>query len=165
MLRLHTTNRKMDTVFVAALFVLFAMTACLLVLIGARQYHATAKAMNTNYEIRTASSYLTEKIHQNDCDAGIAIVDFAGGNALALTDDTDRSYTTYIYYYDGYLRELFVGENAVYTPDSGQTIIPCKGFDLTLVRSGLILASVKDTSGTKHKIYLNIHVTSGRDAS
>lgn len=165
MLRLHTTNRKMDTVFVAAIFVLFAMTACLLVLIGARQYRATAKAMNANYEVRTASSYLTEKIRQNDCDAGISIVDFAGGSALALTDDTDSSYTTYIYYYDGYLRELFVGENAVYTPDSGQQIIACKGFDLSLVRSGLILASVKDTSGTLHKIYLNIHVTSGRGTS
>ena len=61
MLRLYSNNRKMDTVFVAALFVLFAITACLLILIGARQYRATAKAMNANYEVRTASSYLTEK--------------------------------------------------------------------------------------------------------
>lgn len=155
----------MDTVFVAALFVLFAMTAILLVLIGARQYRATAKAMNTNYEVRTASSYLTEKVRQNDSASGISIVDFAGGNALALTDATDNNYTTYIYYYDGSIRELFVGENAVYTPDSGQAIIACKAFDLELVRSGLILASVTDTNGNLHKIYLNIHVTSGRDAA
>ena len=88
----------MDTVFVAALFVLFAITACLLILIGARQYRATAKAMNANYEVRTASSYLTEKVRQNDCSAGISIVDFAGGNALALTNDVNSNYTTYIYY-------------------------------------------------------------------
>ena len=108
MLRLYSNNRKMDTVFVAALFVLFAITACLLILIGARQYRATAKAMNANYEVRTASSYLTEKVRQNDCSAGISIVDFAGGNALALTNDVNSNYTTYIYYYDGYLRELFI---------------------------------------------------------
>lgn len=165
MLRLYSNNRKMDTVFVAALFVLFAITACLLILIGARQYRATAKAMNANYEVRTASSYLTEKVRQNDCSAGISIVDFAGGNALALTNDVNSNYTTYIYYYDGYLRELFIGENAVYTPDSGQQIIACKSFDPELVRSGLIFASVTDTSGTLHKIYLNIHVTSGKDVS
>lgn len=165
MLRLHSDTQKMDTVFVAALFVLFAMTACLLVLIGARQYRATASAMNKNYEIRTAASYLTEKIHQNDCSAGISIVEFAGGNALALADETDSSYTTYIYYYDGYLRELFVGENAVYTPDSGQEIVACDAFEPELIRSGLILATVTDTDGIPHKIYLDIHVTSGRDLS
>lgn len=163
MLRLHSTRHKIDTVFIAALFVLFTMTSCLLVLIGARQYRATAHAMNENYEVRTASSYLTEKIRQNDTDAGIAIVDFAGGNALALTSSADSSYTTYIYYYDGYLRELFVGDNAIYTPDSGQKIIACDRFEPQLVHSGLILANLTDTTGTLHKIYLNIHVTSGRD--
>lgn len=163
MLRLHYSQHKIDTVFIAALFILFAMTACLLVLIGARQYRATARAMNENYEVRTASSYLTEKIRQNDNAAGIAIVDFAGGNALALTNSVDSSYTTYIYYYDGYLRELFVGENAIYTPDSGQEIIACDKFDAKLIHSGLISASLTDTTGTSHKIYLNIHVTSGRD--
>ncbi len=165
MLRLHANEHKIDTVFVAALFVLFAMTACLLVLIGARQYKATARTMNENYEVRTASSYLTEKVRQNDSAAGISIVEFAGGYALAIADDTDSGYTTYIYYYDGYLRELFVGENAVYTPDSGQEIVACKAFMPELVRSGLILASITDTSGTLHKIYLDIHVASGRDVS
>lgn len=165
MLRLRANDHKMDTVFVAALFVLFAATACLLVLIGARQYRATAQAINNNYEVRTVSSYLTEKIRQNDNYAGTNIVDFAGGSALALTDVTDSRYTTYIYYYDGYLRELLVGENAVYSPDSGQEIIPCKSFELTPIRSGLILASVTDTNGILHKIYLNTHVTSGRNIS
>ncbi len=94
MLRLHANEHKIDTVFVAALFVLFAMTACLLVLIGARQYKATARAMNENYEVRTASSYLTEKVRQNDSAAGISIVEFAGGYALAIADDTDTGDTT-----------------------------------------------------------------------
>lgn len=165
MLRLHSTTHKIDTIFVAALFVLFSMTALLLVLIGARQYHTTAEVMNTNYEVRTASSYLTEKIHQNDTTAGISIVRFANGNALALTNNADHSYTTYIYYYDGYLRELLVGDDAVYTPDSGQAIIACNSFETKLVHSGLILASVTDSNGCLHDIYLDTHATSGRNDS
>lgn len=165
MLRLHSTNHKIDTVFVAALFVLFAMTSCLLVLIGARQYRATAQDMNENYEVRTASSYLTEKIRQNDNSTGIAIVDFAGEKALALTDATNDRYTTYIYCYDGYLRELFVGEDAVYTLDSGQEIIACNAFEPELLHAGLIHVSLTDTCGNPHKIYLNIHSAPGRNDS
>lgn len=165
MLRLHSNNHKIDTAFVAALFVLFTMTACLLVLIGARQYRITAQVMNDNYENRTVSSYLNEKIRQNDSPSGTFVVDFAGGHALALKNATDSSYTTYIYYYDGYLRELFVGENSVYTPDSGQKIIACSAFDLTVVQPGLILASVTDTNNILHEIYLYTHVTSGRNYS
>ena len=65
MLQLENSSRKIDTVFIVSLFVMFAITAILLILIGARQYRFTADSMNRNYEIRTASSYLTEKVHQS----------------------------------------------------------------------------------------------------
>lgn len=61
MLQLKNSSKKIDTVFIVSLFVLFAITAILLILIGARQYRFTADSMNRNYEIRTTSSYLTEK--------------------------------------------------------------------------------------------------------
>ena len=109
MLRLHTQTRKIDTVFIVCLFMLFAMTSCILILIGAKQYHTTADAMNHNYEVRTVSSYLTEKVHQYDTSTGIAITDFAGGHALALSNTAEeQTYITYIYYYDGALRELLL---------------------------------------------------------
>ena len=54
--QLKHSSKKIDTVFIVSLFVLFAITAILLILIGARQYRFTADSMNRNYEIRTTSS-------------------------------------------------------------------------------------------------------------
>lgn len=162
MLRLHTQTRKIDTVFIVCLFMLFAMTSCILILIGAKQYHTTADAMNHNYEVRTVSSYLTEKVHQYDTSTGIAITDFAGGHALALSDTAEeQTYITYIYYYDGALRELFVGEEAVFTPESGQSIIPLDSFDVEPVHAGLIRATYTDTEGFSHTLYLGTHEKEG----
>jgi len=62
MLRLdNRRSTKIDSVFVVALFTMFAVTAFLLILIGAKQYQHTADTMDANYESRTISSYLTEK--------------------------------------------------------------------------------------------------------
>lgn len=160
MLRLYSSTRKIDTVFIVCLFVLFVITSCILLLIGAGQYRATTDTMNHNYEVRTTTSYLTEKIHQNDTSAGTDVVDFANGHALALKNMVDEStYTTYIYFYDGALRELFVGEGSVYTPDSGQIIVTLESFDVEFVRTGLIRAVFTDTDGISHTLYLDVHST------
>ena len=97
MLQLKNSSKKIDTVFIVSLFVLFAITAILLILIGARQYRFTADSMNRNYEIRTTSSYLTEKVHQSDTITGVSVVNFSIGPALALTSkQNNQAYTTYI---------------------------------------------------------------------
>lgn len=160
MLRLHSSARKIDTAFVSCLLLLFAVTSCILILIGAEQYHATTDAMNQNYEVRTTVSYLKEKIHQNDANAETETVYFAGGYALVLTNSIDgNTYSTYIYYYDGALRELSVAENSVCTPDAGQIIVTLESFDAEIVRPGLVRAVFKDTYGILHTLYLNVHST------
>ena len=94
MLQLKNSSKKIDTVFIVSLFVLFAITAILLILIGARQYRFTADSMNRNYEIRTTSSYLTEKVRQSDTITGVSVVDFSIGPALALTSkQNNQAYT------------------------------------------------------------------------
>lgn len=166
MQKLHPAARKIDTVFVVALLTLFAATASLLILIGARQYQTTTDQMNRNYEIRTAASYLTEKVRQYDTDAGIAVVSFGDGQALALNDRiNNKLYTTYIYYYDGSLCELYVSENAVFTPGAGQPLIALGGFDAAYIRSGLIHVTFTDTEGTAHEVFLEINVTNGKGSS
>ena len=164
MLQLETSSRKIDTVFIVSLFVMFAITAILLILIGARQYRFTADSMNRNYEIRTASSYLTEKVHQSDTITGVSVVDFSVGSALALTDrQNNQTYITYIYYYDGVLKELFVKEDAAFTPSAGQTIVQLHGFIPEVVHTGLIRITFTDTQNKEHSIYLDINAASGKE--
>lgn len=164
MLQLENSSRKIDTVFIVSLFVMFAITAILLILIGARQYRFTADSMNRNYEIRTASSYLMEKVHQSDTITGVSVVDFSVGSALALTDrQNNQTYITYIYYYDGVLKELFVKEDAAFTPSAGQTIVQLHGFIPEVVHTGLIRITFTDTQNKEHSIYLDINAASGKE--
>ena len=164
MLQLENSSRKIDTVFIVSLFVMFAITAILLILIGARQYRFTADSMNRNYEILTASSYLTEKVHQSDTITGVSVVDFSVGSALALTDrQNNQTYITYIYYYDGVLKELFVKEDAAFTPSAGQTIVQLHGFIPEVVHTGLIRITFTDTQNKEHSIYLDINAASGKE--
>jgi hypothetical protein len=62
MFKLKSRSHQADSFFVMLLFFLFALTAFILVLIGVKQYKSTANAMNYNYEVRTVTSYLREKV-------------------------------------------------------------------------------------------------------
>ena len=163
-----TDNRsnRIDMIFVFALVTLFAATSFILVLIGAKQYRFVTNTMNENYETRTTSSYLTEKIRQYDIYDAITVSNLEGTPALSIHSvEDDISFVTYIYYYDGSLRELVVTENSVFSLDSGQEIIDMKGFNPTLVNDALLSVEVTDTTGNTQVLYFNLHCSSRKDAS
>ena len=156
-------SRKIDTVFVLALITLFAATSFVLVLIGAKQYRYVTNTMNENFEDRTVSSYLTEKIRQYDTEHAIFVTSLQEVPALAfLAYEEEVSYTTYIYYYEGALRELVLTENSVFSLSAGQEIIPMQGFTPTLVGDSLIRAKIIDTEGKEQTLYFTIHCGTGR---
>ncbi len=154
MLRLYSSSRKFDTVFIVLLFVLFALTAGMLVLIGASQYRITTDSINRNYEIRTASSYLTEKMHQYDTSSGVSVTE----HALVFSETIeDNQYLTYIYYYDGALYELFTAADTDFVPGAGAEIMPLNGFNAEKLENGLIRICFTDTEGSMHQEYLHSH--------
>ena len=159
MLRLDSKRSlKIDSVFVIALFTMFAVTAFLLILIGAKQYQHTADAMDANYESRTISSYLTEKIRQSDSQGMISITELDGTQALAIhTVENDIKYITYIYYYDNALREIVVNETSIFSLDSGQEIIKARNFEAELIQSNLLKITITTTTENKQTLFLSIH--------
>lgn len=95
-----------DIIFILALFGLFALSSLFLITAGAEIYHNTVNNMQANYELRTSTSYLSEKIRQSECSD---LVQLKGVDAIALYETVGQTdYVTYLYYYDGYLRELYV---------------------------------------------------------
>ena len=68
-----------DVLFVLALFVVFTLSALVLVILGANVYRQTVRYMDENYNARTAYSYLTEKVRQNDLYDSISIGELEGG--------------------------------------------------------------------------------------
>lgn len=159
MLKLDNRHaNKIDSIFVVALFTVFAITAFLLILIGAKQYQHTADAMDLNYESRTISSYLTEKIRQNDTAGAVSICELEGTPALAIyTIENEVVYITYIYYYNEALREIMVTSDSVFSLDSGQQIIQTAGFYPEYLENDLIKISITTTEGTTEYLYLTLH--------
>jgi len=158
MARIKSTSRKIDTVFIATLFVVFAITTFLVILVAAKQYKHTASEMEQNYEARTGMAYLREIIHQHDSANAISISEFDGQSALDFSQEIgDKTYHTYVYYYDGYLKELFAGEDAVVTRDSGNNIIEAEGLSLAYEQKNVIQLIYNDTNGKEHTMYVSLH--------
>ena len=153
MFRLDSSARKIDTVMVMLLYFLFAITAFILILVGIKEYKHTTEVMNDNYEVRTATSYLTEKIRQHDTGYGISTVTIDEENgieAIALTEVIDSgTYTTYIYYYDGYLSD------AVYTAESGQPIVEIGNLSINDSTTNSVSLTLTSTKGTKTTMFLS----------
>ena len=165
MLRLdNRRSTKIDSVFVIALFTMFAVTAFLLILIGAKQYQHTADTMDSNYESRTISSYLTEKIRQNDSQGQVSIVKLENTNALSIkTTEDDISYITYIYYYDNALREIVVNDQSVFSLSTGQEIIKTGGFEAELITANLLKITITTSEDKLQTIFLSLHSNSGKE--
>ena len=158
MIKLHSSTHKIDTVFVAALFTVFAATSFLVVLIGAKQYQKTADTMNYNYEVRTATSYITEKIRQSDSSCDIQIAQLSDVTVLALsTIENGKNYITYIYSYEGWLRELFISESTVFSPSAGQKIVEVSDFSVSHAGTDLLEITFTGTDGITYPVYLVIH--------
>lgn len=151
-------RKRIDTIFVLALITLFAATAFLLVLIGAKQYRHVTDVMNDNFLVRTTSSYLSEKIRQNDTIDGVSVISLEGTPVLALTTTEEgRRYLTYIYSYESSLRELVVTENSVFTLSSGQEILELSGFLPELIQNNLLKTTITNPDGSQEVLYFHIH--------
>ena len=107
-----------DFLFTLALFCVFAASALMVVVIGANVYRQTVRGMDSNYDSRTSLTYLTEKVRQNDAANAVTIRSVGDSPALVLSQQAgERIYETWIYVYDGYLRELDPTGNKVVFED------------------------------------------------
>jgi hypothetical protein len=87
-------------------------------------------------------------------------------SALALSEDFgEAGYTTYIYYCNGALRELLVGNDATYVLDAGQSIVTLSSFSVVEVRTGLLHITFTDSDGLFHELYLAYHASAGKEAT
>ena len=157
-----------DFLFILALFGAFAITALFVVLFGSRVYQTTVSNMNTNYEKRTAMSYLTEKIRSHDHTGGIDVSDIASGNVsedhsvLKLYQtEGDRKYVTYLFVADGYLKEFTTDENYDFDYSAGANILAIDDFSVRKESDGLYRFNITDTNGEKTEFFVTLY--SGTD--
>lgn len=152
-----------DILFVLALFVVFTLSALVLVILGASVYRQTVRYMDENYTARTAYSYLTEKVRQNDRYDSIFLGQLEDTDALVLTREiNDTAYATYLYLHEGSLRELFMRQGSDIGADplsTGREILPLADWELEMAGERLlhITLTLEDNSLKELFIALRSH--------
>ncbi|MGL5259386.1 MAG: DUF4860 domain-containing protein [Lachnospiraceae bacterium] len=117
-----------DMLFVLGLFLTMFIAMVSIVVIGANVYSKVAKNMDDNFSLSTAVSYIAEKSRQSDEYSSIHISEIEGVEALVLIEN---DMYTYIYFYEGYLREIFTVEELEPTLYSGQKIVAATDFKIS----------------------------------
>lgn len=154
-------NHIVDVLFVLALFVVFTLSALVLVILGANVYRQTVSYMDKNYEARTAYSYLTEKVRQNDIYGSISVGELEGTKALILTREiNDTTYATYLYLHQGSLRELFVRQGSDIGSDplsAGRAILPLRDWEPEMADGRLLRIDLTLEDGAHKQLFISLH--------
>ena len=139
--------------FVLTLFLLLSVLSVSVILAGSSVYEKISGNMEENYDRRVSFSYLTTKIRQNDSEGNIYVEEKDGTQMLAIKEVFwDEEYITYIYYYDGWIREIFLdainGKTVDFDFDWGDKIIKIDGFSFFFNdEAGKIEMMLKDREG------------------
>ena len=154
--------------FILALFGAFAITALFVVLFGARIYRSTVSNMSTNYEKRTAMSYVTEKIRSHDHTGGIEVSDQGGSSSsdehsvLKLYQKIGaKRYVTYLFVADGYLKEFTAEEAYDFDYKGGTEILAINDFSVRKQSEGLYHFDITDSNGERTQFFVTLY--SGTD--
>ena len=149
--RKHST----DILFVLLLFLVFTSSALAVILLGAKVYQNTASRMESNYTVRTALAYVTEKIRHADESGAISPGELDGLPALILSQKIEgTSYRTYLYFQDGALKELLTEASREVTPEQGTAIVSLAGFSIEKTEDGFYSVRAEDANGEVLSAYI-----------
>ncbi len=147
-----------DILFVLALFGIFALSAIFLITIGANIYGKTMNNMERNFDTRTALAYITEKVRQSDLESRISVGELDGCPALIISSGTEETqYKTYLYEYQGSLKELMMKQDILLSPSAGQDILNVSDFELTPVNNRLVSCRITINDGQTYDLYISVH--------
>lgn len=137
-----------DLLLPIALFLVLAAASLLVVLLAADVYKRSVAQEEANYQGRTCLSYVTEKIRQGDENGGVSAGDLNGVPCLMFCQTYGgNSYVTYLYSYEGELRELLVQEGVEMSAADGQRILEVEDFQVTETEKGIFRISCSDGEG------------------
>lgn len=133
---------KMDSVFVLAIFCIFAASVLLVLMLGGSVYQNTNEIINENYDERTALSYIWSRVKNGDEAERVFVGTFEGLSALFLEEMYgEYTFQTLIYYYDGWIREMFCEVGYYFEPEFGQQILRASELTFSTPYKGIIQAT------------------------
>lgn len=145
-------GRSVSGAFVFLLLGVFALFSTLLVLLSAQLYRATVEETRMHNDRRVLGSYLMNIVRGNDAADAVRVERIGETDALCFDFDADgERYVTYVYCWNGALRELFAPAEEPFEPDYGEEICPAQSLRATMDGARLEMVCV-DASGQAQKL-------------
>lgn len=156
-MKFQTRQKHMiDLIFPIALFFVFAASSLAVLFLAADLYGTTTKEIQANDQSRTCLSYITQKIRQNDSAGEISIEEIEGTRCLVLPGSyNNAACTTYIYLYDGMLKELFINDGVDISFKTGKAIMEVSSLTMKQIDSGLFQFTFQDIDGTSDSFIIS----------
>ena len=105
-------------------------------------------------------------MRQSDAAGAVALGEIGGGQALVLTKEGESGlFRTYIYYYDGAVRELLARAEDAPQPELGQQITEAAGLSFEALKDGLWRVTVTGTDGAQEQLTFGLHSAEGGAAA
>lgn len=151
-------NRIID-IFPMLLFLIFTLSALGIVTFSVQIYRNIVERADGRFNTETASAYISEKFRNHDQNGSIKISDYKGNQAVSIEETVkDVPFITYIYVYDGYLRELYTETDRAgeLSASDGNEILPMERMDVSSISDRLLKVEFTDSEGRKEETYLSL---------
>ena len=167
-------KHHMDGLTALLLFGVLAVCILSVLLLGADAYRRLTERDQTAFDRRTAVQYLATKVRQADAAGAVTVTSFDGavppeesgirsasGDTLLLTENIEGTpYCTRIYYYDGYIREVFGECGVEMLPEDGEKILEARGllfdWDFDGSSAGPLQIEFIAADGTEERLILTL---------
>lgn len=138
------------------LFSVFAVCVLSVLLMGASAYQGLTQRDQEIYSRRTCTQYVATKVRQNDRLSGIYVEEFEGVKCLSLYEEIELDeYVTRIYFYDGYIRELYSSVLDDLSLEAGEQVMEAQGLDFVL-EDGLLTITTTGPDGVESTLTLSL---------
>jgi len=161
-------SHTIDVIFVLALACAFAASILMVLMLGVNIYSNIQESSDIQWNERVCMSYITAKIHSNDSLGEVRTGEFKGVSALFLDQQIEEDYyTTVIYAYDGWLREISLIDKeeaedpeSWLSPELGMSLIEAETVSFTTVKPNLLSVEYIDKNGSG-KVFVNLRSKGG----
>ena len=147
-------RHSIDILFSLSLFTVFVICAFLVLLFQTGSYQAIIKQGEEVERMHTPLAYLRTKIRSADEDGAVSVRQLEDTEAIVIQDKKERT-ITYIYEYEGKLRELYVSEEVEPMLSAGTALFTVYDFEAQ-ENGGLLHVSIHDEQGKASRMIMEL---------
>ncbi len=134
-------HKSLTNFTVLIIYGLFIILIIVSLMIGISYYNQVSKMNTEDTYLRSTVSYLSNKIRSNETTNSIKIEDHEQVNCLVIDNLTNK---TYLYVYEGYLREYNLTTQGTFIPSIGDKISKMDMISFILDQDVLTITLSKD---------------------